>query len=123
MNMPAISITFMATLIAATVAPVTAQIQLAQQAPQPGPGDEIRLDEQNSLKATALEAKMAALRANYQLILRQIQDMEAEHKNLYEERKKLIEDTGRKQRVDVKDTNEWAFDTSRQRYVKIKKTP
>lgn len=110
------------TMSAATMAPATAHAQAAQPA-QPGPGEEIRLDEQTALKATALEAKMAALRANYQLILRQIQDMEAEHKNLYEERKKLIEDTGRKQRVDVKDTNEWAFDTSRLRYVKLKKTP
>jgi hypothetical protein len=118
------AVALMATALALT--PAAAQPRPGQppaQAPQPGPGDEIRLDEQASLRASAIEAKMAALRANYQLILRQIQDMENEHKSLYEERKKLLEEVARRQRVEVKDPNEWAFDTKSQRYLRLKKAP
>ena len=96
----------------------------AQAAPAPpGPGEEIRLDEPTTLKAAALEAKMSAVIANFALLQRQAQDMQNEMKTLLDERKKLIEDAGRKQRIDVKDTNEWAFENNRQRYLKIKKTP
>jgi hypothetical protein len=112
------------TLVVAPVAAQPSPVQLAQATtPQPGPGEEIRLDEQTTLKAAATEAKMSAILANFALLQRQAQDMQNELKGLLDERKKLIEDAGKKQRVDVKDTNEWAFENNRQRYVKMKKAP
>ena len=122
-----VSTALTAVLMATTsgVDTVTAQTRLPQQAQatpaQPAPGEEIRLDEPTTLKAAALEAKMSAILANFALLQRQAQDMQNEMKTLLDERKKLIEDAGKKQRIDVKDTNEWAFENNRQRYLKIKK--
>ena len=121
-----VSVVAALTVSALLVAPVAAQTPSAQQAqatPQPGPGEEIRLDESTTLKAAAMEAKMSAILANFALLQRQAQDMQNEMKGLLDERKKLIEDAAKKQRVDVKDTNEWAFENNRQRYVKMKKAP
>ena len=84
---------------------------------------EIKLDEQTTLKATALEARMAAIVANFALLQRQAQDMQQEMKQILEDRKKLIEDAGKKSRIDVGDANEWMFENKGQRYVKIKRTP
>jgi uncharacterized protein YwgA len=78
---------------------------------------EIKLDESTTLKAAAMEARMSAIVANYALMQRQAQDLQQEMAKILEERKKLIEDAGRRINVDVKDTTEWAFDNKGQRYV------
>ena len=90
-----------------------------QPAPAP-PTDaaaEIKLDEPTTLKAAAMEARMAAVVANYALLQRHAQDFQQEMAKILEERKKLIEDAGRRINVEVGDTNEWAFDNKGQRYV------
>ena len=97
-----------------------AEAQPARSAPE---APEIKLDEQTTLKATALEARMAAVVANFALLQRQAQDMQQELKQILEDRKKLIEDAGKKNRIDVGDANEWMFENKGQRYVKIKRTP
>ena len=95
----------------------------AQPPRSPTEGPEIKLDESTTLKATALEARMAALVANFALLQRQAQDMQQELKQILEDRKKLIEDAAKKGRTDVGDANEWMFDNKGQRYVKIKRAP
>ena len=96
----------------------------AAQAARPATeGPEIKLDEQTTLKATALEARMAAVVSNFALLQRQAQDMQQELKQILEDRKKLIEDAAKKSRTEVGDANEWMFDNKGQRYVKIKKAP
>jgi len=97
-----------------------AEAQPARPAPE---APEIKLDEQTTLKATALEARMAAIVANFALLQRQAQDMQQEMKQILEDRKKLIEDAAKKNRIDVGDANEWMFENKGQRYLKIKRTP
>jgi hypothetical protein len=97
----------------------------APSAPAPAPADgggEIKLDENTTLKAAALEARMSAILANFALLQRQAQDLQQEMSRLLEDRKKLIEDAGKKASVDVKDPNEWAFDNKGQRYVNSRRT-
>ena len=84
---------------------------------------EIKLDEQATLKAAALEARMSALLANFALLQRQAQDMQQEMARMLEERKKLIEDAARKANTEVGNPNEWAFDNKNERYLKLKRTP
>jgi hypothetical protein len=96
--------------------------------PPPGatpaaPLPEIKLDENTSLKASALESRMAAIVASFALLQRQAQDMQQEMKQILDERKKLVEDAARRGGVDVGDANEWAYEAKNQRYVKIKRTP
>jgi hypothetical protein len=95
----------------------------AQPARPAAEAPEIKLDEQTTLRATALEARMAAVVANFALLQRQAQDMQQELKQILEDRKKLIEDAAKKNRIDVGDPNEWMFENKGQRYVKIKRTP
>ena len=83
------------------------------------PGDEIRLDENTSLKATALEARLSALQANFSLLYRQMQDMQLEAQKVLEERKALLEGAAKRVNVDVRETTEWALDTKGQRYVRV----
>ncbi|MGH7392406.1 MAG: hypothetical protein ACREM3_23565 [Candidatus Rokuibacteriota bacterium] len=87
------------------------------------PPPEIKLDENTSLKASALESRMAAIVANYALLQRQAQDLQQEMKTVLEERKKLIEEAARRGRVEVGDANEWAYENKGQRYVRIKRAP
>lgn len=84
---------------------------------------EIKLDEQATLRAAALEARMSALLANFALLQRQAQDMQQEMARMLEERKKLIEDAARKANTEVGNPNEWAFDNKNERYLKLKRTP
>ncbi len=95
----------------------------APAAPAPAAPPEIKLDETTSLKASALESRMAAIVANYALLQRQAQDLQQEMKTVLEERKKLIEEAAKKNRVDVGDANEWAYENKGQRYVRVKRTP
>src|SRR5262245_6074225 len=104
-------------------APATAPPLSAQATPPAGAQPEIKLDETTSLKASALESRMAAIVANYALLQRQAQDLQQEMKTVLDERKKLIEEAAKKGRVDVGDANEWAYENKGQRYVKIKRTP
>ncbi len=84
---------------------------------------EIKLDETSKLKASSLEAQISAIMANFALLQRQAQDMQAEMNRLWEERKKLIEEAAKNAKVEVKDMTEWAFDKNGQRYVKVKRHP
>ena len=83
----------------------------------PTDGAEIKLDESTTLKAAALEARMSAVIANFALLQRQAQDLQAEMAKMLEERKTLIEEAGKKAKIEVKNANEWAFDNKGQRYV------
>ena len=80
-------------------------------------GAEIKLDESTNLKATALEARMSAVIMNYALLQRQAQDLQQEMAKMLDERKRLLEDAGKKAGVDVKNSGEWAFDSKAERYV------
>ncbi|MBI4637493.1 MAG: hypothetical protein HY727_14190 [Candidatus Rokubacteria bacterium] len=101
---------------------VPAGVLAQQRQPPPSkPTEEIKLDEPTTLRAAALEARMSAILANFALLQRQAQDMQQEMSRMLEERKKLIEEAGKKASVEVKDTNEWAFDNKGQRYVKAKR--
>ncbi len=92
----------------------------AQPAPaQPiRPGDEIRLDENTSLKASALESRLQALQAQWALLQRLVQDMQLEAQKIVEERKAIIEGAAKRMNVDARDPNEWMLDTKGQRYVR-----
>jgi len=87
------------------------------------PGDEIKLDESSALKANAIQSRMSAILANFALLQRQAQDLQSEMTKALDERKKLIDESARKGRVDVRDVNEWVFDEGGQRYVRARKTP
>lgn len=100
----------------------------AAPAPPPAPapsaaGDtaEIKLDENVSLKAAAVEAKMRAILSDIGLLQRQFQDLQREWARLLEERTKLIEDAGKRASVEVKDPNEWALDEKGQRYLRSRR--
>jgi small-conductance mechanosensitive channel len=108
-------------LLCSTIVLLGSAALVGAQPARPAPeAPEIKLDEQTTLKATALEARMAAIVA---LLQRQAQDMQQELKQILEDRKKLIEDAAKKSRTDVGDANEWMFDNKGQRYVKIKRAP
>jgi hypothetical protein len=84
---------------------------------------EIKLDESTTLRAAALEAQMSAVLANFALLQRQAQDLQTQMARMLEDRKKLIEDAGKKVNVDVKNANEWTFDNKGQRYLRARPAP
>lgn len=109
-------------------ADVVAEAQAPPERPAPAspatkaaPAPEIKLDENTSLKASALESRMAAIVASFALLQRQAQDMQKELKQILDERKKLIEEAAKRDRVEVGDANEWAYEPKSQRYVKVKR--
>ena len=130
-------------MIASSLVVIPAAVGLAQQRPQPAPAQqptqtaeqptrpaqaqpaadtaEIKLDESTTLKAAALEARISAVLANFALLQRQAQDLQQEMTKMLEERGTLIQDAGKKATVDVKDPNEWAFDNTGQRYLKVRR--
>ena len=85
------------------------------------PGDEIKLDESGALKAAAIQSKMSAILANFALLQRQAQDLQTEMTKALDERKKLLEDSGKRGRVDIREPNEWVYDEAGHRYVRMKK--
>jgi hypothetical protein len=87
------------------------------------PGDEIKLDESTALKAVANQSRLSAILANAALLQRQFQDLQSEWAKTLEERKKLIDESARKARVDVREVNEWVYDEAGQRYVRSRKKP
>jgi len=105
---------------------VSAGVSSAQQPrsaapPVVAPGDEIKLDESSALKAAAIQSKMQAILANFALLQRQAQDLQTEMTKALDERKKVIEEAGRRTRVEVREPNEWVFDEAGHRYVRAKK--
>ena len=84
-------------------------------------GDEIKLDESSALKASAVQSKMSAILANFALLQRQAQDLQAEMTKVLDERKRLLEEAGRKTRVEVREPNEWVYDEAGLRYIRPKK--
>ena len=113
-------------LLAALVVTVNAAPLMAQQRPaEPraavAPGDEIKLDEQNALKASALESKVHAILANFALLQRQAQDLQNELKKVLDERKKVVDDAAKKSRVDVREATDWVYEEAGQRYVRARK--
>jgi hypothetical protein len=87
------------------------------------PGDEIKLDEATALRAVANQSRLSAILANAALLQRQFQDLQSEWSRTLEERKKLIDESARKARVDVREVNEWVYDEAGQRYVRSRKKP
>jgi len=122
--------TFIRSLMIASSLVVIPAVLLAQQRPQPArpatpapaaDAAEIKLDESTTLRAAALEARISAVVANFALLQRQAQDLQQEMTKMLEERKTLIQDAGKRATVDVKDPNEWAFDNTGQRYLKVRR--
>jgi len=112
--------------LSASVTSAQAQQQPARSATAPtvvAPGDEIKLDESASLKASAVQSRMSAILANLALLQRQFQDLQVEWNKSLEERKKLLDDSARKTRVELRDPNEWVYDESAHRYVRSAKKP
>ena len=101
----------------------SAQQQPARPATPPAvaPGDEIKLDESGALKAAAIQSRMSAILANFALLQRQAQDLQTEMTKALDERKKLLEESGRRTRVEVREPNEWVYDEAGHRYVRAKK--
>jgi hypothetical protein len=66
---------------------------------------------------------MSAILANFALLQRQAQDLQTEMAKALEERKKLIDESARRSRVDVRDLTEWVYDEAGHRYIRSKKTP
>ena len=101
----------------------SAQQQPARPAAPPAvaPGDEIKLDESGALKAAAIQSRMSAILANFALLQRQAQDLQTEMTKALDERKKLLEESGRRTRVEVREPNEWVYDEAGHRYVRAKK--
>ena len=113
------------TLCAAVALWLSVGIASAQQRPavpsSVAPADEIKLDESGALKAAAIQSRMSAILANFALLQRQAQDLQTEMTKALDERKKLLEDTGKKARVDIREPNEWVYDEPGHRYVRVKK--
>jgi hypothetical protein len=86
-------------------------------------GDEIKLDESSALKASAIQSRMSAILANFALLQRQAQDLQTEMTKSLDDRKKLLDEAGRKVRAEVRDPNEWVYDEAGQRYIRARKTP
>ena len=108
--------------------PTTPGAPAAPSAPGALDGPELKLDESTALRAAAVEARLQAAQAQMQaaqaqmmLLQRQLQDLNQEGGKILDERKHLLEDAGRRARVDVRDQTEWRFDTANQRYIKVKK--
>jgi hypothetical protein len=89
--------------------------------PAVAPGDEIKLDESGALKAAAIQSRMSAILANFALLQRQAQDLQQEMTKALDERKKLLEESGRRTRVEVREPNEWVYDEAGHRYIRPKK--
>jgi len=110
-------------LVAAVTAEAAAQPPptppVAQTAPAaPSGAGEIKVDEPTALKVSALEARMSAVLANFALLQRQAQDLQQEMSKLIEERKTLVQDAAKRSSIEVKDPNEWLFDSKGQRFVR-----
>jgi hypothetical protein len=116
------------TLLFSLVVWLPAGFAFGQQAPprpaelaRPGvvpPGDEIKLDETSALKASAVQSKMSAVLANFALLQRQAQDLQSEMTRALDERKRLLEEAGRKARVEVREPNDWVYDEAGLRYFR-----
>ncbi len=91
--------------------------------PTVAPGDEIKLDESGSLKAAAIQSRMSAILANFALLQRQAQDLQQEMTKALDERKKLLDETAKKTRVDLRDPNEWVYDEAGHRYIRSARRP
>ncbi|MBM4440903.1 MAG: hypothetical protein FJ027_10810 [Candidatus Rokubacteria bacterium] len=104
-------------------APLAAQPRPAAPPPAVAPGDEIKLDESSALRAVAIESRMVAIQANFQLLLRQVQDLQNEMNKAVDERKKLLEDAGRKAKAEVREHTEWRYDEAGQRYIRVRRNP
>ncbi|MDR7574333.1 MAG: hypothetical protein QN194_15575 [Armatimonadota bacterium] len=118
-------------LLGVVTATSLSSVSVAQRRPEPPraaeprapapESNEIRLDEQATLRAAAIEARMSAIVANFALLQRQAQDLQQEMSKVLEERKRLIEEAARRANVEVRDVNEWAFDNKNQRYVRVRR--
>jgi hypothetical protein len=102
--------------------PASAQSRPAEP-PKVAPADEIKLDESSALKAAAIQSKMSAILANFALLQRQAQDLQTEMAKALEDRKKLLEESARRGRVEVREPTEWVYDEANHRYVRVRKNP
>lgn len=108
------------TLLFSLVVWLPAGFAFGQAPPRPA-GEEIKLDESSALKASAIQSKMSAILANFALLQRQAQDLQSEMTKVLDERKRLLEDAGRKARVEVREPNAWVYDEAGLRYIRPKK--
>jgi hypothetical protein len=115
------AITLCATLALLLPASFLAAQQRPATPPAVAPADEIKLDESGTLKASAIQSRMSAILANFALLQRQAQDLQTEMTKALDERKKVLEEAGRRTRVEVREPNEWVYDEAGQRYVRVKK--
>lgn len=125
LKMRRIVITLLAALVfGAPAAPLWAQGRPAAEAPRAvAPADELKLDESGALKAAAIQSKMSAILANFALLQRQAQDLQQEMTKVLDERKRLLEDSARRGRVDLREATEWVYDEANQRYIRQPKKP
>ena len=103
-------------------APAIAQTRPAE-TPRVAPADEIKLDESSALKAAAIQSKMSAILANFALLQRQAQDLQTEMTKVLDDRKKLLEESARRGRIEVREPTEWVYDEANHRYVRARKNP
>jgi H+/gluconate symporter-like permease len=109
--------------VALSAGPAPAQQTRPATPPAVAAADEIKLDESGVLKAAAIQSRMSAILANFALLQRQAQDLQQEMTKALEERKKLLEDSSKRVRVEVRDPNEWVYDEAGQRYVRSRRNP
>ena len=102
--------------------PAIAQTRPAE-TPRVAPADEIKLDESSALKAAAIQSKMSAILANFALLQRQAQDLQTEMTKVLDDRKKLLEESARRGRIEVREPTEWVYDEAHHRYVRARKNP
>ena len=122
----AVGLVFASLMVALAAGMATAQTQTPARPAEPlrvAPGDEMKLDESSALKAAAIQSRMSAILANFALLQRQAQDLQQEMTKALDERKRLLEDVGKRTRVEVREPNEWVYDEAGQRYVRSRKTP
>ena len=118
---------------AMVVSSLSAAPVLAQQPPPPrpaaepprviAPADEIKLDESGALRAAAIQSKMSAILANFALLQRQAQDLQQEMTRALEDRKKLLEESSRRAKVELREPTEWVYDEANKRYIRTRKNP
>lgn len=127
MRRPSIMLTAAIVVSSLGGAPVFAQQPQQRPAAEPpraiAPADEIKLDESGALRAAAIQSKMSAILANFALLQRQAQDLQQEMTRALEDRKKLLEESSRRAKVELREPTEWVYDEANKRYIRTRKNP
>jgi hypothetical protein len=120
-------------VVAAIVGSSLSSAPVLAQQPQPrpaaeaprviAPADEIKLDESSALRAAAIQSKMSAILANFALLQRQAQDLQTEMTRALDDRKKLLEESSKRAKVELREPTEWVYDEANKRYIRTRKNP